>query len=48
MVMDDDVCWPILRGGGGVLIIIKDSLNAFPIQCPGDLVSFWLESVCET
>lgn len=31
---------------GGVLIIIKDGLNAFPI-CQGDLDS-WVDSVCNT
>lgn len=36
--MDDGVWRPILCCGGGVLIIIKDGLNGFPI-CPGDLDS---------
>ncbi len=36
--MDDGVWGPILCCSGGVLIIIKDSLNAFPI-CPGGLDS---------
>ena len=30
----------------GVLIIIKDGLNAFPI-CQGDL-DFWVDRVCNT
>lgn len=44
--MDDGVWGPILCCGGGVLIIIKDGLNAFPIR-QGDLDS-WVDSVCNT
>lgn len=46
MVMDDGVQRPILYGSGGVLIIIKDGLNAFPIR-QGNLDS-WVDSVCNT
>lgn len=44
--MDDGVQRPILYGSGGVLIIIKDGLNAFPIR-QGNLDS-WVDSVCNT
>lgn len=43
MVMDDGVWRSILCCGGGVLIIIKDGLNAFPIH-QGNLES-WVDSV---
>lgn len=44
--MDDGVWQPILCWSGGVLIIIKDGLNAFPMH-QGDLDS-WVDSVCNT
>ena len=44
--MDDGVRRPILYYGGGVLIIIKDGLNAFPIR-QGNLDS-WAFGVCNT
>lgn len=44
--MDDGVCRPIFCCGGGVLIIIKGSLNAFPMR-QGDLSS-WVDGVCNT
>lgn len=44
--MDDGVWRPILYCGGGVLIIIKDGLNGFPIS-QGNLDS-WVDSVCNT
>lgn len=47
-MMDDGVWRPILCRGEGVLIIIKDGLNAFPIRCPGDLDSSGVDSVHNT
>lgn len=44
--MDGGVGRPILCCAGGVLIIIKDGLNAFPIR-QGDLAS-WVDSVRNT
>lgn len=45
-MIDEGVWRPILCCGGGVLIIIKDGLNAFPIR-QGDLGS-WVDSECNT
>lgn len=45
-VMDGGVARPILCCGEGILIIIKEDLNAFPM-CQGDLDS-WVDSVCNT
>lgn len=45
-MMDDGVYRPIFYCGRGVLIIIKGSLNAFPMR-QGDLTS-WVNSVCNT
>lgn len=44
--MDGGAWGPILWCSGGVLIIIKDDLNAFPMH-QGDQDS-WVDSVCST
>lgn len=45
-MMDDAVRRPIWCCGGGVLIIIKGSLNAFPMR--QDDLDSWVDSVCNT